>query len=885
MTDLEAKLLSALNLFCFQKIWNEPVSELRANIVPTMVQDRSVTGNVSLNGKVYSLPSNTDPYYVYVIPESLMYVFVTRQIPDEWISSTDLCNLHDILIHTYHLSGRMIHKGNAFFKRIGNKYLLAISKKMAQTCLSHVQMKEIRFTMYFDSDFTSKMTVGSYKTPYTDTSYLYRYQIYSFIQSCPHSMDHTKVFINGYEKQIQNIDSFPIDAYIDVIHDENDIFVHNLDLSVTENNIAFYSEKDSTHKQLIHIPKELNPDNKILTHNTCDIYIREKLSDGTLGRGLYLHRCAQRSVDQVTHNDLSIPMFIMDAYRDYLGTQDICLHLVFRQHDKDNYLIRDKNYIDLLYTCDDETIVRHLQGKVRADLSFWKASHLEKSTYVEMMFDVPNVLTTSNMWDYVDGLGYYHVMALLCKKIIHTDLLAWYNQTLAFNKPYLFMNNLVYPFVYRGDTKLHDSVVQYSNQDAHSLVIGVDELVGLDAGDKLTVEMFLDGSKNIYTITPVPGAAQIEVPYKDFVILEEIENELYPIKGFDISSAKSYRELTSYTGDIFVATTTTGTKLTFGPTTYNRKFIVQNRLRVYKWNAELDSVLEEGNPIYLNLHYPVRDAGYEVPIWHTPHCRVYLNGKYLIQGIDFAVQEFKTSIGDLVHKQICVHNLEYLKSENNTVEWFATSAVEENEVHGYMVDNRAAVPQELALLFEHMTMVHVDGLYVQDVQDKGNYIGIPTNPKYRQGAPFQACTVVPELINEFLTKYHPNDDVTRLEILNDYFYGKQPIIPPIVVLEKSHKCYSNYVTTVIRDILNGTLKGISFDPDDDRMRAQFSDYLYLKDKDLVFSGDYDLNYVDVFPHYKQITVPDTNVYQILQAFIRIIMPQDSVTSGEVYYDN
>ncbi len=242
-------------------------------------------------------------------------------------------------------------------------------------------------------------------------------------------------------------------------------------------------------------------------------------------------------------------------------------------------------------------------------------------------------------------------------------------------------------------------------------------------------------------------------------------------------------------------------------------------------------------------------------------------------------------LGNLVHKQICVHNLEYLLPTNNKIEWFATSAIEENEVHGYVVDNRAAVPHELALLFENMTMVHVDGYYEPNVTDKGNYIGIPEDPKYRQGAPFQACTVVPEMINSFLSTYHPNDDVARLEILNDYFYGKQPIIPPIVVLPKSHKCYSNYVTTVIRDLLNGTLQGISFDPDDDRMKAQFADYLYLKEKDLVFSGEYDLNYVDVFPHYKQVTVPDTDVYKILQAFIRISMPQDSVTSGEVYYDN
>lgn len=887
MTDLESKLLSALNRFCFQNIWNEPLSELRANIVPKKISERSCTGTIFYRGTTHALPSSSEPFYLYAIPSQLMYVFMSRQVEDRWIDSTDLCNLYDILIHTYHLSGIMLSKKSVYFKKIGSDYLLAVSKKAASASgVVYNQTDDLRITMYFDSDMVNKITVRSDFVPTTDPSYIYRREMYDFIQTAEGDNRNLSVYINGKETEFVDMSTFPTGAYVDIIHDENILFEYNLDLTVLENNVGFFSDKDQTYKQLIHIPKSLNPDNKVLTHNTCEIHVRKKNSDGSVGQGLYLHRCATRSVDQVTHNDISIPLFILDAYRDYLGTQEISLRLVFRQHDKNNYLIRDKNYIDLLYTQDDATIIKHLLGKIRpTSLGFWKASHLESSMYIKMMFDVPNFITEDTMQEYVEGLGYYHTMALLCKKIVHTDILAWYDQTLTVSKPYLFMENAVYPVVYKNDRKILDQHIQYTNPSQLNLNFGVDPLVGIIPGDKLTVEMFVDGPKTVYSITPQSGASTIDIAYSDFVVLEEHDNSLLPLSLLDTISEKSYTEVTDYLGQIVVTPNESGVRLIFGPQMYGRTFIIQNRHRVYRFFKSIDTDLEDGNPIYLNCSYPVVDNGREVPIWYTPHTRVYLNGKYLVEGIDFTIKEIQDRLGRIGIKKIVIQNLEYLEPTNNFVEWIVTSAVEENKVSGYVVNLQAASPKELALLFENMTMVHVDGRYEQSAINKGNYIGLPENSGHRQGGIFEACTTVPEVINAFLSEYSPNEDLDRLKKLNDYFYGKQPVLPGMVVLPYSHKCFSPYVVTVIRDLLNGTLKGISLDPDEARMINQFATYENLKELDLVFSETYDLNYVDVFPHYKQITIPDTSVYRILQEFIRLVMPKDSVTSGEVYYDN
>ena len=93
--------------------------------------------------------------------------------------------------------------------------------------------------------------------------------------------------------------------------------------------------------------------NKIITHNTCDFWIRRRLSKEPYGK--YLHRVkldnsSRDTVTQVTHNDMSIPLYVLDAYRDYLEVEELTVHLVGRIHDKDNVLIRDASFIDLLYT-------------------------------------------------------------------------------------------------------------------------------------------------------------------------------------------------------------------------------------------------------------------------------------------------------------------------------------------------------------------------------------------------------------------------------------------------------------------------------------------------------------------------------------------------------
>lgn len=741
----------------------------------------------------------------------------------------------------------------------------------------------IRVSIYYDSDIVNKITIKSHKISLLDPNGTSKDEFLKFIQLCNANFKHITIYKDGYETHLKNSSIFTQDSYIDIIHDENSLFTYDINISESTHNHVFFSDKDKKYKQLIHFPKELNPNNEIYTHNTMTIYVR----DNTENRGVLLHRCADDSVSQITHNDIAIPTYILDAFRDHLDQQDISLHIVVRKHEKNNTLIRDKSYIDLLYSLDDTTIVQHLLGTIEPEsLYFWKASELEKTKYLEMMFDVPNIITPSNMYDYVEGLGYYQTVSLICKRIHHSTITEWFKGFIYFTKPYIYQSSSIYPLVYINGNKVSNSKISINNDDPTSVGITLDKTVKYKLGDTVSVEMFLDGNNRIYTITPNEELSYVDLPYNNFTILEELYKEL-PISGINKEYSYSYTKFTDTTGNLVILNSPdipNYTRVIFGPLTYGKTFIIQNNTRVFRYDlsTNINEDMVEGNPFIYSLQWGVYNSSKEVPIYNTSQVLVYLNGKYLIKDTDFTIVETRDYNDNLMDKQVIIQNLSYLKDSNNTLEIFVTSANVENTVSGFVVDNKAFNEEDLSLLFANMSTLHIDGMLEYNGINKGNYIEVPSS-KYRNGAVFESCTAIPQLVKEFLDKYHKNDDIERLKVLNEYFYGNRPSYPSQIVIPYSHKVYSVFTAAIIHDILNGA-KDISLDPDYERMIDQLSKYKGYRESDLVFNDKLDLRFIDTYPHYRNFEVDNIGDYEIINVIVSKLLPTDTDTGYELYYN-
>ena len=201
----------------------------------------------------------------------------------------------------------------------------------------------------------------------------------------------------------------------------------------------------------------------------------------------------------------------------------------------------------MLYIQDDATIVDCLMNKKNGAPEFWSASNLENSVYVNMMFDIPDIITSENMYTYIEGLGYYHTISLICQRVTTETVSDLWGNFISFNKPYLFANKPIYPILYHNGKKIHADDYLLSNENSSTFDVSFLNNV-FEVGDKIDVEMFLDGNRQTFDFTITESNLSIKIPYTDVLVYELIDNSPSTVSAVDYSTSFSYRKITNFTG-------------------------------------------------------------------------------------------------------------------------------------------------------------------------------------------------------------------------------------------------------------------------------------------------------------------------------------------------
>lgn len=886
MTDLEKAICTSLNTFCFLNIWNEPLSEYRVNIQPVMMSPTSRTGSIIVNDKKISLPTTDEAYYIFGISKSCFRNALDVD-PNIWISGTDLCNTYDILLHVFTEKGLMCSHGEVYLMMHENNeaYLMAVSKATLSKLCEHKDSSKIYVTIYKDSDIANKTTLYHYEVPSNDRNGTYRLSILQKLQDL-NDPSRIILYVNGYETEVADTAMLTYGDFVDIVHDTNIIGNYVVDLTVSSQYRVFSSVMDKMSKLLVHTPKAINPTNKVITHNTCDFFVRRKYPKQYTNEGLYIQRTADISISQVTHQDYSIPMFIIDAYRDTLQTQDVTIRVIMRQHDKDNVLLRDKNYIDMLYTQDDEKIVDCIMGKIKNAPDFWKAENLEQSTYVNMMFDIPNIITTDNMYTYVEGLGYYHTISLICQRVMTSYVTDLWGGFLTYTKPYLFKGKPIYPVLYHNGQKIHsDDLLVTNSPDTGFSVTFVNGSYNI--GDQIDVEMFIDGSKTIGDFTVTDTNRTLVVPYTEYVIYRETDISPMTVPGIDKKFTTGYEKIKSLTGiaNVTVDTVANKTTFVFGVNEIGKTYIVQNKYCVYAFKHDdiIRSQIQNGSTIVLDVA-SVSTTGRMLPIFEPQSIQLFLNGKYLIKDLDYCVADMKYGDNITMMKQIVIQNKSYLGDGiTDRLETIITAAEIEDSAFGF-VKNSQIIHKEnkkLALWFPNISTCHVEGKMELELDNQSTHINLPAN-KYRQGAPYELTTNIPKVVKDFIDAFHNNDDRERMELLNAYFHGIKYVITGTILLPYSHQIYSSYMNNIIHDIIVGKAN-ISNDPDNVRMINQLKQYDYLKVYDVIFSpaAELDVTYVDLFETYRDYGAVPLETRKLIHAIVKLVFPVDNFSYGDI----
>ena len=270
MTVTKQSIADALNRYCFNNIWNEPTSEYRCNIRPYRVNTRSYGGFCYFGDVAMSLPNRTSTYFVYRFTMNLSSGIIN--IPtNTWMTCTELCNEHDVLLHVYTPSGRMAHKSACWV--YVDKATGIISLAVTRSMMSKIsEDKVVYITIYADSDVVGNTTI------YNDPN-----EVASIINTS--DPDKISLFINGYNYSTTKFSKYQSGDHLELIYDEDIIGAFNIPVTTSPN--TYYSSSDQLYKEIVHIPKSLNEDNKIITYNTCSFYARTLDHKGTYIPSVY----------------------------------------------------------------------------------------------------------------------------------------------------------------------------------------------------------------------------------------------------------------------------------------------------------------------------------------------------------------------------------------------------------------------------------------------------------------------------------------------------------------------------------------------------------------------------------------------------------------------
>jgi len=535
------RICEHLEKYVFDRVWNEPYTQYRSYIKPELLSknvelDNNGVPKKDRQGEVlyrpyfaagffpsrygsillppYSsdeelmdwLPKNGLQFAVYSVPASFFGSTVLN-IPN-WTLFSTYCTKNHLDLQMFTTEGICLNRGYIYIKQADQNdcMLVAVESNMYRklvgdigkydetgVCFPHAD--DMIFGKYFDSDETADNKVGFARLTASQLPKIRSMATIGRVALPTGKGESVKIAeadyvtkngmlcVGDYSSLIQAKD------YVEAVVDEDILGVVDVELKDELIYIDQETEDPSIpptneRRLLIHIPKALNPEYRLITPDTCGLWVYPTGKDCT--EGLHLYACDRvDKFHQITHSDFSISTSLLSDIATLKGWEGITVRVYVRTHGHSSMFIRDGHYIDFLYNLDDDDIIKMLLGEHSwqtvgdPKLLFWKADFLESSKYADALLrrrckeqtlvaiDEEDFSTDLKQWckrdnyadnpvcrgqcsvcginalcphhqagdpiktymcpfytsrsiqDYIDILGYFHVLALIGKRIFH----------------------------------------------------------------------------------------------------------------------------------------------------------------------------------------------------------------------------------------------------------------------------------------------------------------------------------------------------------------------------------------------------------------------------------------------------------------------------------
>ena len=859
----------------FDDIFNYTDITLKNNVRMAILNNgRPVRGLIYTNVITVILPEPTSSYYLFMcsnVPISNLLVSATG-----WTRLEDVLNEHGVnvdfitsdnkMIPKYMVFGRVGHGGDTLIAVDARAY----AKLNAQT--------ETYLVINIDTNDVGQRTVISHIPGYHEN-------ISNLLSATnQHPADQRIGFINGYayRNDIFNTSGSPTSDYYELYIDENVKFTFVVDMAIRN---TYLCSDESLYKDIVIIPNNLT-NGEVFTSDTVSIIVRTYD-----GKGVYLPFLAPNSVSQLTHTSFSVSSYLIDAAFDKLGVTKGELYVIVGDYSKNNVNVMNGDSTEQLYHLGDTTIMSAFLNKLDPKVPYWAADRMERSAYAKYLIDMTEQDNYSSdlIGKQIECLGYYSFINTLCKHNGEFDNLGNSVTSLTIQVPIFWKDTDVTPILYLDGNKIYTNRFTYTRVGTE-LSINFETPLPINFPySVITYELMVSPVARTRVCVPGIGLQVISVPKYDNSATHIFRKTSGVVTGITTSQYPAYEELPVDNTQFYsVMNHESEYVISFNNASYGNEFLITTNL-ITAVNIYQNLDIGDGRTLVFMPSVPVVDSTDVASVFVSGDYDVYLNGRFLVIGLDYNVNEITNDAGTLTGGyMITIQNLKFLRDTGpNYVGIYKTGRITLSSDSGYIVDgiiprnpNNEAWIEGVSRLFINGKRVpfgcvtHNDTHYEVDAKYRGNgYIYHFSNAVSR------------DFYNAYAAYMDSRYFNGRLDISNYFTHGYHYTYPDPIIISNGNKLYSSYLNEIIRRIVAGGIF-VNDIADDVDIIEQLASYESLKKFDVMFDDNnkIDRRFIDMYPGYLATTsITDLNHYMYIQRLVRIVLGADAATDHLIVY--
>ncbi len=862
-------VMNHVNETYFNTLWNAPLDHGRVNFRLIKTSSRIQTGAVSLGLSVVGLPTTDKVYAVYKVGSALFGKFIVF-LNERWTTDASILKQNSVSLQLFTDEGRVIPPTTIYLRYDEERDIVLIAIPTFYTKVSTGNSyPNLSATLYFD---TSRRTLT--QTNLYQVTNANRDNITLILNQYRANYKASTFFlINGFFYDADHLPSLDIGDCVTTIYDPD--IVGYCDITIDDNQTGYYSNLYGEYREILHIPKILNPNQYIITTDTLYSVIYNPINyQGVLGHRLDVH-----ALEPISHQDYSMSRTVLQAFQNSLNAQNIIVRLYVRYATNPLTLEGDVNHLSDLYALSDSEIKQQLIGLSSHQINEWKASYLEQSSFLDLIYRYTPFIDNTILNRYAAAVGYYDLASTLSQTMKYYT---YQGGDFIVTKPVRLAGIDCDVMIYANGRKiLQDDIIRV-HQDERQLTLRFKSTAYIPKGTRLAIYVTEDNPSIPILFTSTNQRRFIRLDSDDYQVIR-VFNYQTPKTIWQGQASKGYAFLNPSPGDYTVVNNSDGTATyTFSSKYDNQSFYLIPNYGLISLTYNLDAYLNNKQSLIFPLFR--RDATNSlIPLVEDSSIELYLNGYRLVEDVDYRLNKINGDNQDLLQLLVEISNQDYLDLTNsgNVLEIMIHGDQLASRDRGYAIQNllhRTAPPM---IWSKSCGRAFVHGRLIENVTETGNIVVSSEN--LADGALYLLEWTLPYSVKKLLNQVSPTNDLNlrgRIDIVLDTI---QPVYPQYVQIPHLHALYSPYLAQITYDVAQG-LFTIADDPINDSFLNQFRQYDSLKSSDPILDTQnpyIDRRFVTLAAHYTNLTIQDPQQMRLLQKLIQLTLIPSELAINEV----